>query len=179
MATILAVRHAPVYRRGICYGQIDPDMLIEAAEAIAEIRANLASYPPSTSIWSSPLDRCHQLARCHGAPFTVDHRIMELDFGVWEGLSWEAIHEAYPDEMNAWGRDWFNVAPPRGESAAQLHARVNEWYSELHDGTHLVFTHAGVIRALRVLCNDEDWSAAMERPVTHLAVEPFTFRPSN
>ena len=175
MATILAIRHAPVASTGICYGQIDQPVLKAPSESIEWVRSQLEGYPQPSSVWSSPLQRCRQLAEQFGEPYSLCPQIVELSFGLWEGLSWTEIHQQYPEAMAAWGEDWLNIAPPGGESALQLQARVQSWRTHLDDGVHLAFTHAGVIRALRVLCNGLSWPAAMSKPVIHLSVESFSF----
>ena len=98
---------------------------------------------------------------------------MEMNFGKWEGLSWDEVYNRYPSEMDAWGMDWVNVAPPGGESAIGLEKRVGEWLGSLPIGQHLVFTHAGVIRSLRVLLNSWTWADAMKAAVPHLSLEVF------
>ena len=144
-------------------------------QSIAEVRTALADYSHLDTIWTSPLQRCRALAMAFGQPHQVDNRLMEVNFGVWEGRSWSEIYQRYPQEMDAWGADWYAVAPPGGESAQMLELRVKSWANSLRAGHHLVFTHAGVIRSLRVLCQLQTWEEVIEQPVPYLGLETFTF----
>ncbi|HEY0136378.1 MAG TPA: histidine phosphatase family protein, partial [Nannocystis sp.] len=73
-----------------------------------------------------------------------------------------------------WTADWQHVAPPGGETVAQLEARVRGWWSALcREHTHLLLAHAGVIRALQVIAG-ADWPTAMATPIDHLAPHRFT-----
>ena len=103
---------------------------------------------------------------------------MEMSFGQWEGLRWDDIHEQAPEAMERWGADWLNVPAPGGENALQVQRRVNDWLREAATGEPLlVFTHAGVIRSLRVICKGLTWQEAMAQPVAHLCPETFVFEP--
>ena len=54
-------------------------------------------------------------------------------------------------------------APPAGESFERLVARVSEWLNEVNMSSateQVVFTHGGVIKALRVLVLDESYELA-------------------
>ena len=175
MIQIYAVRHAPVKVSGLCYGQIDVESAMSEDISIARIHTSLTDLSPVDTVWTSPLARCRSLAEAFGSVYQIDTRLMELSFGRWEGMSWADIYDTYPNEMDAWGANWYDVAPPDGESAQMLEARVMKWANELSAGTHLVFTHAGVIRALRVLCQGNDWERVTQEPVPYLALESFAY----
>lgn len=134
---------------GICYGQTDvglPDSFDEEARIIRNKLADIRA----AACYSSPLQRCLRLATALGwrEPH-VDPRLMELHFGAWECLAWEEIPR---QEMDYWGKNFVTVAPPGGESFAELEYRARTFLSELlirhHDDCVAVVTHAGVIRAL-------------------------------
>lgn len=140
------IRHPPPsIAPGICYGRLDVSAEIPAA-AIAALRAQLPSGLP---VYSSPLRRCLDLAhRLHPAP-VVDARLAEMDFGAWEGRSWDAIPRA---ELDAWAADIAGYAPPGGESPLQLQARVLDFVAGLSVPEAVLVTHAGVIRMLLAYC---------------------------
>ena len=173
MIRLLTFRHAPVDGEGICYGHTDLSPIWETEKCVAIINASLANQPRADIIWASPLKRCRQIAENLGYVYQTDSRLMEVNFGRWEGLSWDDVHAQFPAEMAAWGDDWYRVAPPGGESAQSLEKRVADWVGELCQGTHLVFTHAGVIRSLRVICESRSWSEVMKVAVPHLTLEVF------
>ncbi|HET6483701.1 MAG TPA: bifunctional RNase H/acid phosphatase [Actinoplanes sp.] len=81
-----------------------------------------------TAIVSSPLSRCVRTAELisaevGGVPVTIVDDLIEVDFGVWEGLTFAEVQEGWPREMAAW-LDSTGVAPPGGESFQAAAKRV-------------------------------------------------------
>lgn len=155
--TLHLVRHPrPLIAPGVCYGQLDV-----AAEDPALIVACLrCELPPGLPVWSSPLQRCRTLAEALQPAPRLDARLMELNFGAWEGRPWDDI--ARP-ELDAWAADIDGYAPPGGEAPRQLQQRVLAFVDELPAGAHLLVTHAGVIRALLAAAAGETLAAALQR----------------
>ena len=94
---------------------------------------------------------------------TADERLVELDFGDWEGQRWPDIHQNEADVLSAWGEDWVNRSPPNGETFAQQRDRCcawfDDWESESADNASaIVVIHGGSIRALT--CHLVGWSLA-------------------
>lgn len=156
--TLYLIRHPrPLIAAGICYGQLD----VEAENPAATAERLRAELPPGLPVWSSPLQRCRTLAEAlHPVP-QIDARLMELNFGAWEGRPWDAVPRA---ELDAWAADIDGYAPPGGESPRQLQQRVLAFVDELPTGAHLLVTHAGVIRALLAAAAGETLAAALNRP---------------
>ena len=136
------IRHPrPLVDPGICYGRLD----IEAENAVslaARLRDELA---PGLPVWSSPLRRCRTLAELLHPQPTLDDRLVEMNFGTWEGCRWEAIPRA---ELDAWVVDVAGYAPPDGESPRMLQQRALAFVAGLDVPEAVVVTHAGVIRVL-------------------------------
>lgn len=147
MALILLRHTRPVGAEGLCYGRSD----LPLAECFAAHAARLASeLPPFARVLSSPLSRCLQLAQhlsaARGVALDTDPRLIEMDFGRWEGQRWDAIAR---HELDAWAADIEGANPHGGERVAELAARSR---AALHDAARgpvpaLVVTHAGVIKA--------------------------------
>ena len=143
---------------GLCYGRMDLGL---GAGADAQIAAALENCPRAVSIVSSPAVRCRALAdplaSRDGVVASYDPRIWELDFGSWEGRMWDDIPRA---ESDPWAADYWNIAPPGGESFARLCTRVGDVLAEVPTDS-VVIAHAGVIRAARILLEgaslDEIW----------------------
>lgn len=88
-------------------------------------------------------------------PCTADARLRELSFGRWEGLTYDEIGQSYPRELAIWRADPMTVAPPDGERAADLVARVGAALRTMV-GAHgsqtvLVVAHGGSLQALVAL----------------------------
>ena len=89
------------------------------------------------------------LFRSAPAPASIaeDHRWQELDFGDWEGLSWQQIGQ---DNVESWQQNLLGFQFPNGESALQMQQRVlSAWRDWLRQRTGgVLVTHLGVIRML-------------------------------
>jgi alpha-ribazole phosphatase len=171
--TLSVARHAATDADGVCVGQHDVVTLLAPEQAAAAIREQLPR-PPQV-VHSSPLSRCAApaslLAAAWGCPHRVDARLLEIDYGAWQGRAWAAIEQEDPERFAEYMQRWEHVAPPGGERLRDLEQRVARWYAELEAGDHLLVAHAGVVRALYVLTAGLDWPTAMQRGVPHLRVE--------
>jgi alpha-ribazole phosphatase len=147
---LILVRHTqPALAEGICYGRMDLDL---APTWPREFEQCLALIPAAGSILSSPSSRCLRLAQAlgqrDGVDVQVDDRLLELNFGTWEGLSWDEIPR---DSIDEWVADAVDHAPGDGESLRTLWLRVLEVREEVLSrlsGNIVVVSHHGPLRAL-------------------------------
>lgn len=164
------MRHAPPRRTGVCAGRFD--LPVEDAGPKLESIHGLLRVWGIDHIFSSPAPRCrdvaNQLATRLQLPVRVDDRLQELDFGQWEGRPFSAIETGDKDCFESWSRNWLIASPPGGESVAELEQRLANWLSVVPNENVLVLTHAGPIRALRVLLQHQSWEFAMSNPVPYL-----------
>lgn len=136
------IRHPkPIVPPETCYGRLD--VPAEGAAAAAERLRGL--LPAGLPLWTSPLVRCRTLAQCLHPQPVVDARLAEIDFGRWEGKTWQEIGAA---PLDLWAADVAGFVPPGGESAAALQARALAFVAELTVPEAVLVTHAGVIRVL-------------------------------
>ena len=141
---IALVRHPPLaVAAGICYGR--DDLAIADPADVARIVAQLRDV--HGSVWTSPLRRCRIVADAIG-PNHVDARLIEMDFGAWDGMAWDAIPRA---ALDAWAADPLGFAPPGGETGAALIARVAAFCHALPSGDHAVVAHGGPLKVLAAL----------------------------
>ncbi len=178
---IYLIRHTlPDVLPGICYGHADLGLADSFATELQSLQAKLAHITNPVLV-SSPLRRCFILAESLAQHFDIsavnkDERLMELNFGDWELKSWADIPQGVVSE---WSDAHIKQAPPNGESYVELHARAKAFLEELVFKTHehvLVFTHAGVIRALVAEISGMPLTAAADievdyGSVTHVVVE--------
>jgi alpha-ribazole phosphatase len=83
----------------------------------------------------------------------LDSRLRELNFGDWEGLTYERLKNDL--SYQEWLTDWVKKAPPNGETLQQLNDRIHSFFGELltkqtpsfHKNV-LIITHGGVIRSI-------------------------------
>lgn len=159
------VRHTQVaVMPGTCYGQLDVPLASSFAEEACTVRRRLEhlcadALPP---IWTSPSLRCALLAQSLSPDFQSDIRLKELNFGDWEGKSWDEIDSP---EARYWGDHWQSAAPPNGESLPQLLQRLSDFINQLNCADAIVITHAGPIRALHHQLLNEPLEQAFARPI--------------
>lgn len=81
-----------------------------------------------TAVYCSPLSRALKSAEiiaedCGLKPVVVDD-LRERHFGIWEGMSFDEIRGAYPDEFKAWADNPLKYSPVGGESTLGVRDRV-------------------------------------------------------
>ncbi|QJD79640.1 alpha-ribazole phosphatase [Spirosoma rhododendri] len=131
---------------GLIYGRTDVPLAGSFAAEMAVIRPKLPAN--FDAVYSSPSRRCVQLAEQIASAITTDERIYELNFGKWEGQTWDTIDR---QASELWMQDFVNNAPPDGETLVQMQSRVQAFWNELRQQPHervAVVTHGGVIRLL-------------------------------
>ncbi|MDG1401757.1 MAG: histidine phosphatase family protein [Candidatus Binatia bacterium] len=161
--TIWTLRHPPVDRQGRCVGQTVIETTISGADAVA-LAMEAAPFRPG-KLFSSDLPRCATLARDLAAAWSVpvrtDARLREMDFGEWEGRTYDAIDAEDGPRWRAWCADWQTITPPGGESLHAFASRVGGWLEDQAPSpTDAIVTHAGVIRVFRAL-GGATWEEAM------------------
>jgi broad specificity phosphatase PhoE len=100
---------------------------------------------------TSPLRRCVETAVLLGAAGAArESRIIEMDWGEWQGESLTALRARLGEEMRANEARGLDFRPPGGESPRLVLTRVKPWLKEVAQAGEptLAVTHRGVIRAL-------------------------------
>ena len=147
-----AVRHA-----GRFVGSTDLPLAPEGRRKAALLASGIASMRPSRLV-CSPLLRARQTAEPLGEALgmvpEIDPDLREIDFGRWEGMTFDAIRESDPEGVARWARFEPDFAFPGGESIDRFLARVRraaKRLARLAEGdapSVLAVTHGGVIRAM-------------------------------
>ncbi len=159
---LVVVRHGLTQWNRECryQGQRDvPLLLPDALPSLDRLREALEAQA-FDAVHCSDLIRCRQTlahvieGRERARPTHFDSRLRELDFGDYEGRTYEELKDL--EAYRAWIDSTGEQAPPGGESTAELRQRLEAWFAELlagcsPHGQHraLVVTHGGVIRELR------------------------------
>ena len=141
---VYLVRHTkPDIEKAICYGQADIGL---AASYDEELKNLLPKIPKEIQyVYSSPLLRCKKLAEAISTKVIIDNRLMELNFGDWELKKWQDIPEA---QSKAWMKNYFEIAPPNGESMNALIKRVKHFWNAVPKNKTVIVTHGGVIKTI-------------------------------
>jgi probable phosphoglycerate mutase len=122
--------------------------------------------PMSASrIFASPMQRTQQTAEALGLAVPIlDARLMEQNWGRWEGLSLQAIAEQEgKDAFLRAGRKG-DFRPPGGESTQELMDRIAAFLRDAarQEDDAIVVAHLGVLRAAYTLATD--WNMATPMP---------------
>ncbi len=145
------IRHPKtVVGYSICYGASDIDVADDILEETAQkVITKLDGFTPN-GCYSSPLVRCRKLAEkvFPNQNIQFDDAIREVNFGDWEGLTWDKI----PTELQKeWGNDIEHFKKHGGENFMELRERVVPFWEQLLQNNEekiAVVAHAGVIVAL-------------------------------
>jgi len=142
---------------GVCYGRSDVG-LDGSFEVEKETLLKKLSDIEFEEIYSSPAIRCSLLAEAFSGKvksIKYDDRLKELDFGIWEGKTWNEIEKS--EEAKLWYKDYVNIPCPGGESYSDLLERVESFILDLKkiisDKNILIICHGGTIRAFYSIIN--------------------------
>ena len=149
---LFLVRHPkPIGAETICYGQSDLDVTNHDLNLTAAAVKALFVDKTINLLLSSPLTRCRKLADklsdSLGIEPTIEDRLIEMDFGDWEGLRWDEIDQ---QAFEAWSANYVDQTAPGGESFGDVLHRVQNLLEDLKQQqleTIAIVAHAGVIRA--------------------------------
>ena len=134
-------------REGLVLGRADPELTEEGHRQAALLAGALAAEPV-TAVLTSPLVRARQTAEAVGAAcgvaVVVDERLVEIDWGAWEGRPTGSLGR--PD-METWKAG--DGTAPEGEDLDSLTARVESFCTERlgHDGVIVAVSHVSPIKA--------------------------------
>ncbi|MEW9671993.1 histidine phosphatase family protein [Ammoniphilus sp. 3BR4] len=121
------------------------------AQKTASRLSNLAIH----RIYSSDLARCMETARLLGQMLNLVPNaipsLRELDFGEWDGRTYEQIVQTNRSQVEAWYSNPFDCSPPGGETLHAFGQRVDRWLNRLFQDTSegetiALVSHGGVIR---------------------------------
>lgn len=150
---IAFVRHGQteLNRGGRLQGRIDAPLSPLGIEQAAAVGRGFAAEPVAR-VFSSPLQRARDtaaaLAGPHGLEVEVDERLIELDYGDWDGSK---LADVPPESWAAWRTDP-EFAPPGGETLAGVGARVAAFCTDvLGDELVIAVSHVSPIKA--AVCN--------------------------
>ena len=94
-----------------------------------------------SAVVSSPVRRTHEtaeiIAEALGHPIEVESGFAEMEFGVWDGLTFDEVAEQHRDALDAWLGSLDAVPGEGGESFRVVESRVLQGLQRVLD------THAG------------------------------------
>lgn len=162
MSRLLLIRHGATAwnEAGRIQGRSDPPLSEAGRAAVAAWR-----LPPEAgnAHWlSSPLTRARATAEMlHGAAVAAEPRLIETDWGTWEGKALAELRTELGPAMAENEARGLDFRPPGGESPRDVQDRIRPLLAELAagSGTTVAVTHKGVIRAVYALASGWDMRA--------------------
>lgn len=134
-------------------GRADPPLSEAARTALG--RCRLPEPFRAAPLYCSPLARARETAsRLGRAAPRIEPRLIEADWGAYEGRTLEDLRAAEGPAFAAAESLGLDFRPPNGESPREVAARLGSWLAEmaaLRPRAILAVTHKGVIRAALVL----------------------------
>jgi len=166
MTPLFLVRHGPTAwnEDGRIQGHADIELSPNGRREVASWQV-----PPAwaTARWlASPLRRARQTAALlTDQPAAIDPRLIEMDWGAWEGQRLADLRAEAPDATAANEARGLDFRPSGGESPREVTARIQGLFATLADapGPVVAVTHKGVIRAALALATG--WRMHEKAPV--------------
>jgi alpha-ribazole phosphatase len=163
MFEILLIRHGETeYNSGKKFVGISDVGLNENGRLQAIKLGDALKNEAFDHIYSSDLKRCVETAsylKCANDR-TFSKELREMNFGRWEGLTYDEIKEKYPDELEKWESDWINHIIREGESFSIMSRRVIGEFEKIlkrhssnnNGGKIVIISHSGCIRTILGHC---------------------------
>lgn len=145
---IILLRHGETMDNNLkIYSRSETGLSFDGKIQIKNVREKILKMD-FKKVYYSPLKRSKETLIQLGITGIAEPRISEIDFGIFEGKSYEQIVEEYPYESSMWFEDYIDYSIPEGESLRMVYHRVQEFLEELikKDENVLLITHEGVIR---------------------------------
>jgi broad specificity phosphatase PhoE/ribonuclease HI len=142
-------------------GRIDVPLTAIGVRQVEQVADRMAALADLAFVVTSPLQRARQSADLIADRLGLDVRVVddltELDFGAWDGLTYDDVVRRWPEELRAWstGPD---ASPSGGESLGALTRRVRRArdgiLQALPVGRVVVVSHVTPIKTLLRLALD-------------------------
>ena len=113
--------------QGRCYGRLDVGLSPQGRLQLERVAAHLRGEPLA-AIYASPRQRATESASILGSHHACGIEILEgmreIDFGDFEGLSYDEIAQRYPEIYRNWMERPTETRFPNGESSEHMRTRV-------------------------------------------------------
>lgn len=150
MTPLVLLRHAPTEWNKARRLQGRADVPIADASRSELQRRRLPPFVQEFRALSSPLRRCLETAALLRLEPNVDDRLIEMDWGAYEGHTLADLHHTFGLELAVNELRGLDFRPPAGESPRDVQQRVDPLLAEIAAAGRptIAVTHRGVIRAV-------------------------------
>ncbi len=155
MGKLILIRHGQtdMNKDQMYYGRLDVPINETGKEQAENTRKNLVELEIDyDKIYSSPMKRAYETAEIvnyKNLEIEKDDELREMDFGIFEGLSYKEIIKKYPEEMEKLKKDWKTYSYVTGENPFMLQKRALKFLEKIDKNkNNMVVTHWGIICTL-------------------------------
>lgn len=136
------------------------------------------------AIYASPLSRAYETAvptaRAADVALIPDERLIERDFGDWEGERFQDLKVKYPEIWQQWAENPYTAQPPNAEPMPALRARCMDFLSDMagkygEDDAILAVCHSIPARMLIAIITNLDPSRLHEIVIENAGYQAFTY----
>jgi len=164
MKKLFLIRHCATVQNDACRYLGVTDMPLSAkGRHQAQLIADRLRNEHINAIFTSPLRRSFEtaqiIARPHQFEVSTVPGLHEINFGQWEGFTFDEIRSKNPEEMSKWLDEPLSFVFPGGESVQEFCSRVLEALDDILtiSGTVAVIAHGGSLRI--IICHLCGWPA--------------------
>jgi len=171
MSEILFIRHAETDMAGTFCGHSNPPLNMHGRTQLSKL-LNTLSAESIEEVYASDLLRAQEtgeaIAKDRAVECHLRSALREINFGQWEGLTWNEIEQTHSAYAQRWVAEYPDLPAPNGESFSNFERRVLSEVKLLSmkamNGSIAVVTHGGVLRTVMCrLCGhseEEAWKSA-------------------
>lgn len=176
MTLFALIRHAPTEWNESGRVQSRTDVPLSAAGRAAAREWRVPDLLRGFDWISSPLSRAIETAHILTGtpPARTDPRLVEMDWGAWEGMDLHQLRAEIGNPSAAWREGGLDFLAPRGESQRDVQARLLALFREIAEAERptIAVCHRGVVRATYSLAIDWDqttpWPDKLDDECAHL-----------
>jgi len=152
MLKIFLIRHGETeHNRDKIVSGISDSMLTETGKLQSKKLAGYFANEKIDTVYASPLSRAIETAReittKKSLQVNCDERLREINFGEWEGKSWDFVHKT----VSNWKEIRHEYRSPNGETQQEVSERVLAFLGEIKkkhkEGSIVIVGHGSVNKA--------------------------------
>ena len=153
MGKLILVRHGQteMNAQSLYFGKLNPPLNDLGISQAYQAKEKLLDIDYDV-IYSSPLERAKQTAEiCNylDKEIIFDSNLEEINFGIFEGLTFKEISEQYPNEVKEMEKNWKSFNYITGESLEELYQRAVSFLETLdYTKDNLIISHWGIINCI-------------------------------
>ncbi|MDO5088535.1 MAG: histidine phosphatase family protein [Leptotrichiaceae bacterium] len=156
---IIFIRHGEtdMNRLELYFGHLNPELNSTGRNQLKKTKKMLKYFEKNIDIvFSSDLKRCVESMEILKINDKIKKTLLkdfrEINFGIFEGKTYEQIVEEFPEEVEKMNRDWKIYKFKGGESLKEVMeravAKLEELVKKYKNRTLIIVTHAGIIKTV-------------------------------